>query len=191
MSKNEKSGANKNNGRSALLIVDLQKKFFSTSYDGTKDGEQVAKRVVAAAPAFRQAGWAIYVICYFDLGMIFSGAARLQEFKPEKSDRKIWKYDDTPFGSSLISTYLKRDNINSIAVCGGNLPCCVRVTCEDALKAGYNVHLLKDLTGSCRYRSGRPEDAIADLQERGVHITDTESILRSSGQPVIAIPSIR
>ncbi len=182
---------NENKQGTALVIIDLQKKFFSTKYNGTKDGEQIAKRIISAVPEFRKAGIPIYVVRYFDLGMIFSGAARLQEYKTASTDRKIWKYSDDVFESSRIKSYLKRDNIGSIAVCGGNLPCCVWAACESGLKNNLKVHLLKDLTGSDRRRGGTEADDLINLARMGVNVTDTNSLLRTVGKAVIAVPSVR
>ncbi len=185
-----RNAANENKQGTALVIIDLQKEFFSTKYNGTEEGEQIAKRITSAVPEFRKAGFPIYVVRYFDLGMILNGAARLQEYKADSTDRKIWKYADSVFDSSRIRSYLKRDNIGSIAVCGGNLPCCVRVACEGGLRNSFRVHLLEDLTGSDRRTNGTTISDLKNLREIGVNVTDSDTMLGSTRKTTVALSSI-
>lgn len=77
--------------------------------------------------------------------------------------------------SEPVSEQLKLTNIKDVIICGVESHICVLKTVLDALKAGYNVHVVADAVSS------RTEEnkqlAIARMRQSGAFITSAEMIL--------------
>jgi nicotinamidase-related amidase len=77
--------------------------------------------------------------------------------------------------SDPVSDQLKLTNVKDIIVCGVEAHICVLKTTLDALKDGYNVHVVADAVSS-----RTPENrqlALERLRQSGAFITSTEMIM--------------
>ena len=81
--------------------------------------------------------------------------------------------------SSMLSTevndQLKLTNIKSLIICGVEAHICVLKTTLDALKAGYEVHVVADAVSS--RTNENKQLAIKRLRHAGAYITSVEMIL--------------
>jgi nicotinamidase/pyrazinamidase len=67
-----------------------------------------------------------------------------------------------------LAGYLRELGVTDLFVCGLARDVCVKWTAEDGAAAGFNVHLIWDLTRPVTYDSD--EQTRADLEHAGVHI---------------------
>ena|SRR5688500_5932369 len=77
--------------------------------------------------------------------------------------------------SEQLNEQLKLTNIKSLILCGAEAHICVLKTALDALKEGYEVHVVADAVGS-----RTPENktlALERMRQAGAFITSTEMIL--------------
>jgi nicotinamidase-related amidase len=77
--------------------------------------------------------------------------------------------------SEPLNEQLKLTNIKSLILCGAEAHICVLKTALDALKEGYEVHVVADAVGS-----RTPENkhlALERMRQSGAFITSTEMIL--------------
>ncbi|WP_206205792.1 nicotinamidase [Thermococcus sp. Bubb.Bath] len=79
------------------------------------------------------------------------------------------------FEGTELAEILREKGIKKLYVCGVATEYCVRSTAMDALKLGFEVHLLRDAV-----KGIKPEDeeqAIRELEEKGAVIEDCYSLL--------------
>ena len=77
--------------------------------------------------------------------------------------------------SETVSDQLKLTNVKSLIICGAEAHICVLKTALDALKEGYEVHVVADAVSS-----RTPENkqlALERMRQAGAFITSTEMIL--------------
>lgn len=77
--------------------------------------------------------------------------------------------------SDPVSDQLKLTNVKDLVICGAESHICVLKTTLDALKAGYNVHVVADAVGS-----RTPENkqlALERMRQAGAFIVSTEMML--------------
>jgi nicotinamidase-related amidase len=77
--------------------------------------------------------------------------------------------------SEPVNEQLKLTNITDVVICGAESHICVLKTALDALKAGYNVHVVADAVSS--RTAENKQIAIERMRQSGAFITSTESIL--------------
>ena len=77
--------------------------------------------------------------------------------------------------SEPVADQLKLTNTKSLIICGAESHICVLKTALDAVKAGYEVHVVADAVSS-----RTPENkqlALERMRQSGVYITSVEMIL--------------
>jgi len=74
----------------------------------------------------------------------------ISELSPTQNEVVILKSRYSGFFDTELEDWLKRNNIDSIALAGYALDCCVRFTAVDAFNIGFRTTILKDCVMSSR-----------------------------------------
>jgi len=165
-------------GDAALLVIDVQKEFADPAQGrGNRETEQVTHRINSLIPAFRAAGLPAYVV-------YFSDFERKPEdidfyiFRPIPEDKLIAKDHDSAFRGSEIKKILNADKRKTLITCGFNLNACVFKTVMDARDHGFEVVLLRDLTGNDNDNDrSKTEEHLEKMKKRGVRFVRSLDLL--------------
>ena len=84
----------------------------------------------------------------------------------EKAEEQYSGFDGTTEAGQTLGEILELLDTTDVYVCGIATEYCVRNTCEDLLKAGFKVHLLKDCTAYVN-REGHLK-ALEDMAAKGI-----------------------
>ncbi len=98
----------------------------------------------------------------------FSGKSKASPFADQFND-----YDE----NSPFKRMLEEKGINNLIVSGFNTSGCVYETVKHALKAGFNVCVLTDMTENGGGEDPKLEEKLADMREKGAILTDSDSVL--------------
>jgi nicotinamidase-related amidase len=129
--------------RKALLILDLQKGCReATSCKETFD--KVVQNINGISQTFRKANLPVVVIQHIEMGTIKEdGFDNVDELLVSESDYRIEKNYYNAFWKTDLEEMLKKENIDTVIVCGFAAEFCVAATCNGALERGFNVYLLQ------------------------------------------------
>ena len=166
-------------GEVALLVIDVQKEYCDPQGSrGTAETAEISKRIQSLAPEFRKAGIPVYAVYFSRKEKKDASEIDFYEFTPQPDDVLVAKNRNSAFEGSNIKELLEKDKKKLLLICGFNLNACVRSTVLDARKAGFEVCLLRDLTGNDNNNSSRwAEDHLADMRDKGVTIEQSEKVL--------------
>jgi len=135
-------------GGVALLAIDVQKEFCDPKGGrGNAETAEISKRIQSLVPEFRKAGIPVYVV-YFGSKKKNAADIDFYEFAPQADDVLVAKNDDSAFQGSNIKELLQKNKKKLLLTCGFNLSACVMSTVMDAITEGFEVCLLRDLTGN-------------------------------------------
>lgn len=141
----------------ALLVIDAQREFCSPLWGrGNAQTRATARRIATLAPEFRAAGVPVYGVYLADvpdrlLADFAQSAPRgfdHYKFRPVRGDGIIIKNWDSALHHPDVAQRLRAAGHTDLLLCGFNLNACVRATALDAAAAGFNVHVLSDLTAN-------------------------------------------
>ncbi len=166
-------------GDIALLVIDVQKEYADPAQGrGNRETRQVTRRINSLIPAFRAAGLPAYVVYFSDY------EKKPEEidfyiFRPNPEDKLIAKDEDSAFRGSDIKKILKGDKRKTLLTCGFNLNACVFKTVMDARDNGFNVVLLRDLTGNDNENDrSQTESRLEQMRARGVTFMNSIDLLQ-------------
>lgn len=182
-------------GEVALLVIDVQDEFCDPSWDrgtidfqdpfcepnrcrGTKDTKKIATRIQSAIPPFRAAGIPVYAIYSSPDKKKDIADIGFYKFIPAAHDVLVRKNRNSAFDGSNIEDILKKDQRKLLLACGFNLNACVQETLMDARRVGFEVCLLRDLTGNDVINN--PDHTpvhLKAMRERGVTIENSDTVL--------------
>lgn len=163
-------------GSAALLIIDVQKEFADPAQGrGNTETRNVTKRINSLIPAFRAAGMPAYVVYFSDYEKNPQDID-FYMFRPHPQDKLIAKDEDSAFKGSNIKKILKHDKRKTLLACGFNLNACVFKTVMDARDNGFEVVLLRDLTGNDNDRT-KTDEQIEKMKKRGVKFVNSIDLL--------------
>ncbi|MEZ0224830.1 MAG: cysteine hydrolase family protein [Alphaproteobacteria bacterium] len=163
----------------ALVIIDVQKKYCDPKgRRGNKETGQIAKRIQKLAPEFRNAGIPVYVV-YFSDDPVKPKNVDFYEFKPGENDILIRKNMDSAFQGSDIKEVLQQHGRKRLLCCGFNLNACVFATVVDGIGEGFNIRLLRDLTGNDKDNdNSNARKYVQKMKRKGAVISNAERELR-------------
>ena len=165
-------------GETALLIIDVQRTYCAPlGQRGTLQTRKISNDIKRLTPAFRKAGIATYVV-YYDEADKPLREVDFYKVKPGPQDIAVRKYTDSAFRSGKLRGLLQEHGRKKLLVCGFNLSACVAQTVEDARREGYDVTLLRDLTGNDSMNAN-PEAALEKMTEMGVQISTAKQVLKT------------
>ena len=171
-----------NASKTALLVIDVQEGYCAPKYRKHVEQDAVARRIASIAPAFRKAGIPIYAV-YYDEHYL----GGFHRFKPANDDIVVPKNKDSAFEGSNMEELLKKNGHKNLLICGVYESLCVKKTAEDALKRGFKVTVLKDLTADWEagerdgyYEHPAPPagETFAELRKAGASIETSSTVLQ-------------
>jgi len=167
-------------GEIALLVIDVQRRFCDPeeSSRGNTQTKKISERIQSLAPKFRKAGIPVYAV-YFSREELQAPEIDFYKFTPHPDDKLVAKHMDSAFNGSNIKKILKRDKRKLLLACGFNLSACVLRTVIDARKAGFDVCLLRDLTGNDNPNKNLDTaDNLQEMRENGVSIDKSANVIK-------------
>lgn len=79
-------------------------------------------------------------------------------------------YDNEHQLSTGLGEYLRENNINDLYLMGLATDYCVKYSCLDALKLGFQVTIIEDGCRGVELKRGNVSKALQEMQEAGAHI---------------------
>lgn len=111
-------------------------------------------------------------------GADFSGnwnPGKVDKFFSKGTDPKIDSYsaffDNGHTQSTGLEEYLRKEGIETIYLAGLTTEYCVKYSALDALKLGFEVHVVEDGCKAVNLKAGEHERAIHEMHAAGAHIT--------------------
>jgi len=151
----------------ALLVIDVQERLMPVIHQKEKVFDNVNKLIKGAEIL----GLETIITEQYPKGL----GNTCEEIQLPESPNIIEKVCFSSMLSELVSEQLKLTNIKSLILCGVESHICVLKTALDALKDGYEVHVVADAVSS-----RTPENnqlAIERMRQAGAFITSVEMIL--------------
>jgi len=91
-------------------------------------------------------------------------------------------FDNGQRGDTGLNDYLRSQGVSNVYVVGLALDYCVKFTALDAQRLGFNTTLIVDATRAVNLRPTDGEDAIAMMEDAGIQITTSMSVLETAAQ---------
>jgi nicotinamidase-related amidase len=152
----------------ALLVVDVQERLMPVIHEKEKMFENVNKLLRAAEILDLE----IVITEQYPKGL---GNTCKEIQLPTDNPNVIEKVSFSCLLNDQVNEQLKLTNIRSLVICGAEAHICVLKTALDAVKEGYQVHVVADAVSS-----RTPENkaiALERMRQAGVFITSVEMIL--------------
>lgn len=164
----------------ALLVIDVQQEFCDPKGGrGNKETREVSQRIRRLIPAFRKAGVPVYAI-YFSETAEKVQDIDFYEFRPKEGDFVLCKNDNSAFKGCDIDKLLAMHHRKTLLTCGFNLNACLFETAVDARAKGYDVRLLRDLSGNDNNNDpGSTDGYLRRMTEKGVIVSTAADELRA------------
>lgn len=116
------------------------------------------------------------------------------EFHPELDTRQIDKiiykgtdknidsystfFDNAHLRETGLKGYLKEKKINEIYIMGLATDYCVKYSCRDAVKLGFDTYIIEDACRGVELKEGDIRSAFQEMKEEGVKIVQSKEILK-------------
>lgn len=166
--------------KQALIVVDVQHGLFKQKKP-IYQGKTLIKNIVYLIEQARLDDIPIIFIQHTNKGILKFGSSDWQlhkEIKPLKDELIIYKTNASAFKETNLDAHLKKNNINQVIFLGLTTQGCIRATCLDAVKSGYDVILVGDAHSSYHENAkGLIEIWNKKLREKGVQISYTNKLL--------------
>lgn len=107
--------------------------------------------------------------------------SRVQKWIFKGTDKTIDSYsaffDNAHLRATGLGDYLKSLGVEEIYILGLATDYCVKFTCLDGIKLGFKVYVIEDACRGVELREGDVARALKEMEEVGVEIVRSESIL--------------
>ena len=130
----------------ALLIIDVQQGLFVKSIPIYKAGD-LLKNINALVDRAHRAQVPVFYVQHSSGKILVEGSDEWQlhpQLHPLKKDHIIQKHHGSAFQDTTLGEELEARRIKRLVIMGLVTHGCVRVTCEEANKRGYQVTLVSD-----------------------------------------------
>ena len=171
----------KYDGDIGFLAIDVQKQFCDPAAPtgwGSEETDRVSESIKSLAPEFRKAGVPVYAV-YFDSPKKSAADVDFYKFIPEPEDTLVAKNQRSAFKGGNIKKVLEKDHRKLLLACGVYLDRCVKDTVIDAVKQGFDVCLLRDLTGDYAGDASHTDKSLERMTEKGVAVLQSEQVLKA------------
>lgn len=164
----------------ALLIIDAQAEHCAIAEGaGNKKTEEACEKIGKLAPIFRKAAIQIYAI-HVTNKTTKPKTPGFYKWSPAPTDIIVEKFSDSAFKTGKTKTLLKKSGKNRLLVCGFNTNACVHQTVVHAIKNGYKVYVIKDLTENGRLDWSK-KDGLESMRHVGAKIITSKQALKMAG----------
>jgi len=113
--------------------------------------------------------------------------ARITRVFPKGTDARIDSYsgffDNGQRKATGLADYLHAEGVRDVYVMGLATDYCVKWTALDALRIGFQVHLVEDGCRGVGLNSGDVPKATEEMRKAGVRITQSANVVRAGGCP--------
>lgn len=190
-------------GKTALLIIDMQKDFTLPGAPFYVDtGLRVLPKIKETLEAFRKAGLpVVHVFRYYRAdgsdveitrygGFVEAGggcvrgtegAEILDDIKPISGEYLIVKQRWSAFFQTELDNLLKRLGVDQVVLTGVQTPNCIRGTAWDANSLDYEVMVLTDSTGA---KTDEVHQAnLFDMKNIGIDMMTTDEFIKTLPNP--------
>lgn len=79
-------------------------------------------------------------------------------------------FDNAHLRATGLADYLRKEEVQSIYIMGLATDYCVKYSCRDAVKLGFNTHIIEDACRGVELKSGDIKAALEEMQAEGVKI---------------------
>jgi nicotinamidase/pyrazinamidase len=115
---------------------------------------------------------------------------RVEHYVHKGTDKYIDSYsaffDNAHLRSTELATYLKDRGLHDIYIMGLATDYCVKYSCLDAAKLGFNVHVIKEACRGIELSEGDIEKAYQEMQAAGVKIVSVDEIFSPTSRGLSA-----
>jgi len=154
----------KNEGNTALIIMDIQNDYFPGGTMELVGAEEAAEKAKKVLEHFRESNMPIVHIKHIALqeGATFflsdtEGAEIHKSVAPLETEKVIIKNYPNSFRDTEFLVYLKENNISNLVICGMMTDVCVDATIRAAMDLGFNNLIIGDaVTSRDRDLNGEP-----------------------------------
>ncbi len=186
---------NLNVGRSALLVIDMQKYFLNpNSTEFTPSGRIILKNIKKLIDSFRsnnspviftkhahhKSGTDAGIMKWWWEGMCIEGTPEsevAEELSPLDNERQIIKRRYSAFFNTDLDIILRSSHIEELVICGIMTNMCCESTARDAYFRNYKVFFLADATGSITEEMHLA--SLLNLAFGFANVTTTELIIKA------------
>lgn len=158
----------------ALVVIDLQN-------DITKNYREIVDQVNRAVDWAVDNGMEIVYIRHYNLSpgtRTFKEGTHGAEFVPELkvvSDNIFAKTKSNVLTSEAFASFIQERGLTEFYVAGADATACIKSTCFNMAKAGYDVHVLSDCVTS--YDKKKLPEMLAYYKQKGCAVQELEEIL--------------
>jgi len=130
----------------ALLVIDVQQGLFAKSIP-VYHADDLLKNIGTLVDRAHRAGVPVFYVQHSSEKILVEGSDEWQlhpQLRPLKKDRIIHKHHGSAFQDTSLGEELEARRIKRLVVMGLVTHGCVRATCVDASRRGYQVTLVSD-----------------------------------------------
>ena len=171
----------------ALFIVDLQNDFLPGGALPAPEGDRIIPEINRIMDEFdlvlASRDWHPADSTHFDHWPPHCirntwGAAFPDELKTERIEKEFLKgtgdrddgYSAFEATSEDLDSYLRKKNISRLYLVGLTTEYCVKSTALDAVKKGYETHVISNATAGVKARPGDEQKAYREMYKAGVQV---------------------
>lgn len=159
----------------ALVVIDLQN-------DITKNYKEIIEKVNEAIDRAVQKGLHIVYIQHNNLSdgtRTFKPGTRGVELVPEMkvvSNNIFTKSKSNALTSDEFMSFIKEHDITEFYIVGADAAACIKSTCFNMAKSGYNVHVLSDCITS--YDKKKLPELLAYYENKGCEVITVDDFIK-------------
>jgi len=172
--------AAENRHAAALLVIDVQRALFEKSTP-IYQADELLKNISSLVDRAHRAGAAVFYVQHSDQTGLRAGSEGWQlhpQLHPLDSDHIIHKCHASALQGTDLRQELESQRITSLVVTGLVTHGCVRATCLDAHKRGYQVILVEDGHSNFNKRAAELiQEWHHKLSERGIELKAAREIV--------------
>lgn len=158
-------------------------KSFAENHDGKNIGE------IIVLNGLQQILWPVHCVQKSE-GVKFHPKLNLDKITkifPKGTDPEIDSYsgfyDNGHRKSTGLATYLKKNNIAEVYICGLATDYCVKFTALDAQAEGFKTFIIEDACRGVELNPGDVENAFDEMKEKGCTIINSNILIAKSILP--------
>ena len=163
----------------ALLVIDVQQGLFKRPTP-VYEAERLLENINLLADRAHQAGIPVFYVQHANKAALPEGSDDWQlhpQIRPLSTDVVIHKRQGSAFKKTPLKKELESRHVTRVVIAGLVTHGCVRATCLDAKRLGYDVILVKDAHSNFHERAGEIIDEWNQkLSEGTVELRATQEI---------------
>lgn len=139
-------GQNKENTKTALLIIDIQEFYFADGKSQLEHPEEASQKASKVLKTFRDKNELVVHIRHASS----KDSAIHANVKPETGEKVITKHHVNSYRDTDLLDYLQQNDITNVVICGMMTHVCVEAAARASADYGFDVTVISD---ACATRS--------------------------------------